>query len=319
MHWKAVRMLAATTVLWCISFPLVKALTMLMESLLPGAGSWFQASLISVTRFGCATLLLFLVTFPTLRRLTRLEVWEGAGLGFFAAGGILLQTDGLVYTSASISAFLTQTFCIWVPVIVAFRDRRLPTHRVVVATMIVLLGVAVLNNVRLGKLPLGRGEWETLLSAVFFAGQIVWLERPLFSGNNPSHFSLVMFLTMTLLSFPILAATWNRPGDVGVIYSSPAFLVLVGALVLFCTIGAFVLMNRWQPLVPATEAAIIYGAEPVLASTFALFLPAIISRRAGIEYTNEVLTWQLIAGGGLIVTANLYLQSGWFSRGPAKP
>jgi hypothetical protein len=70
-------------------------------------------------------------------------------------------------------------------------------------------------------------------------------------------------------------------------------------------------MNKWQPFVPATEAAIIYGAEPVFASIFALFLPAIISRFTRIDYANETITSRLLLGGILIIAANLLLQWRW--------
>src|SRR5690606_28939380 len=121
-----------------------------------------------------------LMHFKSLRQLTRNEIWQGLGLGFFAAGGILFQMDGLSHTSASTSAFLTQGFCVVVPIIVALRDRRLPGGRVFVALLILLAGVAVLSNFNFKTLRLGRGETETLIGAVFFAGQIVWLERPVF-------------------------------------------------------------------------------------------------------------------------------------------
>ena len=137
------------------------------------------------------------------------------------------------------------------------------------------------------------------------------LERPVFSRNNAYHFSLVMFLTIAVIALPILVATSKGAGDAWVIAQTPSMLASMAALVLFSTLAAFVLMNRWQPYVPATEAAIIYGAEPVLASLMALFIPGLLSRFAGIDYANEVLTWELITGGGVIVLANIYLQANW--------
>lgn len=318
LHFRAVRMLTASTLLWAISFPLVKSLSLLQGELVPGSSSWFQTAVVSVLRFGAGALLVALITCRTLPQMTRLEVQEGLGLGVFAGGGILLQMDGLTRTTASISAFLTQTFCIWVVVIVALRDRRGPPARVLLATLGVLAGVAILNNLSWDNLRLGWGEWETLLGAVFFGAQIVWLERPKFSQNNPYHFTVIMFVTIMLMSLPILVSTWGGPAQVWAIARDGGVQVLLGALILFCTFGAFVLMNKWQPYVPATEAAVIYGAEPVLASMFALVLPALISARTGIEYANEALTWQLAAGGGLIVLANVYLQSTWISAPRSK-
>ena len=49
------------------------------------------------------------------------------------------------------------------------------------------------------------------------------------------------------------------------------------------------------------------SARSVFASAWALFLPGWFSRFGGFSYANENLTWQLFAGGGLILVANLLL------------
>jgi drug/metabolite transporter (DMT)-like permease len=312
-HYQAVKMLAATTIFWSLSFPLVKGITILQGRLVPENGSWFHASLTSTARFGASALILLVMCRRTIGGITRSEVWQGFGLGFFAAGGILLQMDGLSYTSASTSAFVTQGFCVIVPLIVAFRERALPSPRVLVALIMLLAGVAILSNFDFKSFRLGRGEAETLLAAFFFAGQILWLDRPVFSRNDANHFSTVMFLTMVAFSLPILVATTRSPRDILVCYSNIGVIVLVAAITFFCTVIAFVQMNKWQPFVSATEAAIIYGTEPVFASALALFLPAFISRATRIDYPNEKITTELIIGGGLILLANLLLQ---FKRRP---
>lgn len=313
-HFLAVRMLALTTVFWSLSFPLVKSLGIIQAKLIPGANTWFNAGLTGFARFGIAAVVMVLIARRTLPRLTRSEIWEGLGLGFFAGAGIILQTDGLGYTSASTSAFITQAFCIFVPIFVAFRDRSLPGLRLIAAILLMVAGVSVLSNFNPRTFHLGRGEAETLLGAVFFAAQILWLERPKFAGNNPLNFSFVMFLTMSLISLPLAIGTAQSARDFVTCYSQPSVIVITLALVFFCTIIAFVEMNKWQPYVPSTEAAIIYGAEPVFASLFALFLPGLISRFAAIQYPNETVTAQLLLGGLLIVSANLLLQWRWRSR-----
>jgi drug/metabolite transporter (DMT)-like permease len=66
-------------------------------------------------------------------------------------------------------------------------------------------------------------------------------------------------------------------------------------------------MTHWQPRVTSTQAGLIYATEPVFASAWALFLPGWYSGFVGIRYANEHLSWQLFAGGGLILVANLLL------------
>ena len=307
-------MLALTTIFWSLSFPLIKAIGILQTQLIPGSNSWFHAGLTAFTRFGLSALVLWLVKPRILLNITPSELWQGLGLGLFGGGGILLQMDGLAHTDASTSAFVTQAYCILVPIIVAFRDRKAPGPRVIAATTIMLAGIAVLSRFDPRTFHLGRGETETLISAFFFAGQILWLERPKFSGNNPLHFSLVMFLVMSAMAAPIVIGTWKGPADVLTCYSHPGVIALAAAITLFCTLGAFIAMNRWQPFVPATEAAIIYGTEPVWASILALFLPAWLSAWTAINYPNETITLQLLIGGTLVLAANCILQWKWKSQ-----
>src|SRR6185436_1727595 len=138
-------------------------------------------------------------------------------------------------------------------------------------------------------LRLGRGEVETLLGSTIFTGQILWLQRPKFVGNNVNHFSLVMFLVIVVASLPIAVVTASPIHDWMAPYRLGSVWIFTGTLTVFCTLGAYVLMNRWQPLLSATQAGLLYCLEPVFASVFALFLPACLSWLAGIDYANEKL------------------------------
>jgi drug/metabolite transporter (DMT)-like permease len=315
---KATGLLVLATLFWGFSFPLMKALGLLVHGLLPQASSWFVASSAMVVRFGVAAVLILVWSARTLARLTWLETWQGLGLGLFSGIGMVLQMDGLAYTSASTSAFLTQSYCVALPGLAALRDRRWPSWLLAVCSCLVMCGVMKLAHLDWNHLQIGRGEVETLLSSAVFAVQILWLERPLFAGNRVRHFSLIMFAMMSLVSLPVALGSMRAGADWSVLYTCKPVIGIMATLVVFCTLIAFVLMNRWQPVLPAPEAALIYAAEPVFASLAALFLPAWLSAAAAIEYENERATWDLIVGGGLITLANLLIQlPALFTPGPA--
>jgi drug/metabolite transporter (DMT)-like permease len=301
-------MLMLATIFWGISFPTMKALGILQERLLPGASSWFVTGLVCALRFGAAAVIMAVWSRKTLPQLTLLEVRQGLGLGIFGGAGLLLQMDGLAYTTASTSAFLTQCYCLILPVYAAVRDRRWPSPLIAVCSLIVISGVAVLSDLNWRNLQLGRGEVETLIASVIFTGQILWLEHPRFAGNRVNHFTVVMFVVMTLLALPPAIGFSRGAADWRVMLSSPALLGLASILVLLCTMVAYVLMNHWQRFLPAAEAGLIYCAEPVFASAFALFLPGWFSAWFGLDYPNESVTVRLLAGGGLITLANLLVQ-----------
>jgi drug/metabolite transporter (DMT)-like permease len=65
------------------------------------------------------------------------------------------------------------------------------------------------------------------------------------------------------------------------------------------------MMNRWQQLLPASQASLIYACEPLITSLFTLFIPAWLSRLAAVNYPNEVIGANLLLGGGLVIAANL--------------
>jgi drug/metabolite transporter (DMT)-like permease len=89
---------------------------------------------------------------------------------------------------------------------------------------------------------------------------------------------------------------------------SPAIVSLLLALTFACTLVTFSLMNHWQRFVTATEAGLIYCAEPLWASLFSLWLPGILTFWTGAAYANEHATTRLLLGGGLITLANVGLQ-----------
>src|SRR5262249_47465962 len=150
---------------------------------------------------------------PTLKQVTAREVRQGIGLGVFGGAGILFQVDGLAHTSASTSAFLTQCYCLLIPLWVAWRRRRWPALKVCASCVMVVIGVGILAGVDWRSLRLGRGELETIIASILFTGQIFLLERPEYSENDVTHFSGVMFATISLLALPIGLLSMKQPTD----------------------------------------------------------------------------------------------------------
>lgn len=307
-HFRACAWLLAATGVWGLSFPFIKATWLAQQEIMPGMSSVFFAAMLAVVRFGVAGLIVGFISLRTLRSTTKLEWEQGIGLGIFGGLGILFQMDGLAYTEASTSAFLTQFYCLVIPFWVAFHQRAFPKFTVVTSSVMVLSGVAILSRFDWRDFKMGRGEAETLIAAVFFAGQILWLERPRYAGNRVGNFTTIMFVVITVLMLPVGAFTLpSGPGWIAA-YLSPKVLLLIAVITFGCTLISYTVMNKWQPHVTATEAGLIYCLEPLYASVFALFLPGWISEFVGIDYPNEHVTIYLLAGGGLITAANVLIQ-----------
>ncbi len=210
---------------------------------------------------------------------------------------MLLQADGLAYTEASTSAFLTTGYAFLLPLLAFVTRRERPSGRVLACVVLMVLGIGILSGFDPETFSIGRGELETLLASVCFAFQILALDQPRFAANRTGPVTTLMFVVVALVALPV-ALAHARPGDFqAVLGNAPSFGLFL-ALFLFSTLGAFVLMNRYQKHVSASEAGVIYGMEPVFASLFALFLPAWFSRLASVSYPNETLDFRLLVGGG---------------------
>src|SRR5271170_4812279 len=296
-------LLIGTTILWGLSFPLLRGLELVQRANAPQLPAAALASADVAVRFGLAALFLLPIYGRQLARVTWREWSQAVGLAFFAAGGLYLQTLGLAWTDASIAAFLTQLYTLIVPLIVAVRDRRFPSLRVVVACVLVLAGAALLSPGLLRHFILGPGELVIILSTFFMASQIVWVERPLYAENRAGVVTLIMFAILAGMFSAGYFTVGGTVHDAGQLFGTPVLWMLTLALVLLCTVFNFLIMNAWQRCVSATEAGLIYCIEPVIATILSAFLPGWISRIAGITYTNETLTWSLLVGGVLIVGA----------------
>jgi len=315
VHAQAVLMLLLANLYWGLSFPLTKAILLVNQQLVPASGTWFVTAYSIAPRFLLAGAVLLVVLRKNLGTFTRSEITQGALLGVTAGAGMLFQNDGLQFTSASVSAFLSQFYAIMIPVWLAARLRRWPPGVVLVCVGLVLAGVAILGRFDFQTLRFGRGELETLLGSVFFMMQILLLDRTEFAANRALPVTLAMFAVEAGLFSAMALGTAPAPAALVTPWTSGAWLGMTGLLTLFCTLGAFTIMNRWQPKITATEAGLIYCIEPVFASLLALFLPALFSRWAGLDYANERVTWHLLVGGGLITLANVLIQV----KPPPKP
>ena len=304
---KAIGMLILATPCWALSFPVMKALELEQQRLLPGVGSWFFTALGVMVRFGISGLVM-LPLLLRVGRFTRREVEQGLVLALFGGAGIFFQMDGLAYTAVSTSAFLTQGYTVFIPLLVFLTTRRFPSLKICICIVMVMIGIGVLANVNFQELKLGRGELETLLASLLFTGQIVCLEQPRYAQNRPTQFSIVMFLAMALLSLPVVLATAPRLEDCVRVYSSPVAVGFMAILIVVSTLAGYLIMNYWQKKVAATEAGLIYCIEPVCASSLALFLPGWFSQWGRINYPNETLTDHLLIGGVLVTVANVLLQ-----------
>ena len=313
----AVPRLLLATAAWGLSFSTGKAVMLAQSLVIPGREEWFHSALILFVRMTLATLIMGLFYPREMRRTGKSELHQGVLLGVFGGLGMLLQTDAQHVMPASTSAFFTQFTCIFVPVVLALKNRAWPTSRVVTSCVLVLAGCAILSGFSAEGLTFGRGEWETIGAAALFTGQILVLEMGAFRANEMRATATIMFATKALVLLPVLVLGGGAHGghagggalalQIASAFCTGPVLLMTGLLTCFSTVYGYATMTRWQPLVSPVQAGLIYATEPVFATLWALFLPAWFSRISGVSYPNESLTGPFYLGALLILGANLLL------------
>lgn len=336
--WVAIGALVAVNALWGLSFPIIKSMNLQMEHAAGLESSKIDSSLrIAFTagmiaiRFTFAFLLLFALGWRMVMQATLSEWKAGALVGLLFYVGLVLQVMGLATIPASRSGFLTSLTAVFTPLFSALVLRRFPATNVWIGGVIALIGVSLLTGLlqwsqwQLSIAPDAMSKWTagdtlTTLGSVLFTGQLLLVD---YYGKrlNTTAITPGMFLTVAVaagLTFLCLQKAQidsslanstiqeSIPMFSTQLFLSPMFIGLFIFLAFFCSVLAFVGMNRYQPHVSAVQASVIYSTEPVFASMAALFLPSLLgSFSASFAFPNEELSLTLILGGTLVLAANL--------------
>jgi drug/metabolite transporter (DMT)-like permease len=293
-------MLTVVTVLWGFSFVLMKNW---QESAKRCPGGVVLASFTLIAMRMILALALLALFRPRLFSApSRREHLSGSAIGVVFFCGFMLQTLGLAWTTPALSAFITSMGSALVPIIGWFWFR-IPVRLV----SLLGLGVGVLGAGVLGidstlTWSWGPGEYLTLVASMVFAVEILMLDR-LGRKVESANLTVAFMGTAGVLAAVgavclIVAGTQVSPwaGWLTNLLSRRDVLLNLGLLTVFSTVLAFHWMNVYQPRIPASRAALIYLLEPVFGSAFSIW--------AG----HDVLSMNLLIGGGLILGGNLLVE-----------
>lgn len=236
-------------------------------------------------RFGLASVLFILFFRNRLKNGAWKPVKHGAVLGMFLFVGFSLQTVGLLYTTASKSAFITGLLVVMTPILQIIIERKPPRAGNIIGIAIVTVGLYLLTSPEGSELNLG--DILTLGCALCFALYVVYLD--VFSRNGSAEgLTIVQFVVCAIAG--AIVALGIEPVTFQVSLGS---VVGVLYLVVFATIVAIYVQTKYQKDTTPTRAAVIFSAEPVVA--------ALIASVA----LNETIGPQGVIGGGLIVAGVL--------------
>ncbi len=242
-------------------------------------------------RFLLAGVALLLIAGRPTGPCARASLWVGA----FLFLGYFFQTQGLRWTTASKSAFITGFAVVLVPVITSVIYRRFAGWGAMVGVAMAVAGLSLLTNPE-GGASINRGDIWTLACAGAFAMHIVLLGH--YSRQVPAR----PLATGQVLTAALLAAGSFPWAETPRLSLSPRVLLAVLVTGLLATALAFSTQTWAQQFTSPTHTALIFSLEPVFAwLTSAVWLGERMSGRAAL---GAVL---ILAG---IVVAELRGRSG---------
>lgn len=245
-------------------------------------------------RFCCAAVIWVCVVKGARKSWERKILWRGAVLGLILAVGIVIQHVGLARSREPVIAFLTSLTVVIVPLIAWVIHKQPPRLRLAIAVLLALGGIWLLTDATAAGF--GVGEWLGFGCAVVFSIELVLINRWV-SSSSTDAITGIMFMTVGVVCL-VLSAIHPALGELHVSQLlTRNFLAEITLLTLLTTVLAFGLMNRYQPQVNVTRAAIIYLFEPLFATFYAWI------------YNGRTLTYSELLGAGLILLANLFAEA----------
>jgi len=220
------------------------------------------------TRFALAALLVGGVFHKTIRTNYRKGQWKGGIItGVFLFLAFFIQILGLERSTPSNNAFITGAYVVMVPFIWWIISKKRPAVIIFISSFLSLGGVAVLSVKSAGGIAVNSGDLLTLLSACFFALQIV--ATGIFAPSI--HYILLVFMqfcTAAVLSFGVFLAGGRDITGLSGFQGIGSILFLS----VFSTFLCYFLQTYAQRFVSSSKAGIIMGMEALFGTLFSVII-----------------------------------------------
>jgi drug/metabolite transporter (DMT)-like permease len=247
-------------------------------------------------RFTLAGVLLVLISAPKLKDIDKRVLADGFLLGIALFLAYAFQTFGLTVTLASITAFITGLYVVFVPILSSLFLKKLPRQEAMVGVVLATIGLALITLQDTFLLSLG--EFLVLLCAFFVAIHIILTDK--FSRRNDSTLLTLVQVNVVAL-FSLIFSVLFDPRIIPQQFSQQLIFSLIITSI-FATVVAFVIQMGMQKHTTPTKTAIIFIMEPVSAAFFSYWLG------------GELLTTKQYAGTFLILLAMVFTEGGTYLK-----
>lgn len=186
---------------------------------------------------------------------------------FFLTVMILLQTWGMLYTTATKSGFITILYIVLVPLLETAVARKKIPLQLWLCIVISLIGIYLIVDPSWDQ-SFNLGDFLTLLCALGAALQIITVDRV--SGQIENAFMFNTLQSVWAVGLLMLAQPFQSGS---LIVASPSVVAWVGvlSLALGSTLIAFYLQIRAQKVLSSTVSSLFFLLESPFALLFAYF------------------------------------------------
>lgn len=267
--------LLLVTIFWGAGFPITKFALQTIPPL-------YHIGL----RFLIAAVLLSIIFYRKMSKVDKSILKPAATMAVLLFLTYALQTVGLLYTTASKSAFYSGLAVLFVPMLSYIFYKAKMNINTLISIVLAISGLFLLSfsgNV----FSFNIGDLMTVLNSLSYA-VLLLLTSNYVKEHDPTQLSIVQMYIVAILGFfaAIIFDKWDTP------MSLLSFNSLMFSAVL-CTAFAFWMQATAQKLTSASHMALIFTMEPVFGAFTAWLL------------LNENLGLKGFVGGGFIILAML--------------
>ena len=241
-------------------------------------------------RFCMAGIIMVGIFFKKVIKINKTALIQGCVLGVTVALAYFTQTWGLKYTTPSRNAFLTALYCILCPFICwIFLKRKPKIYNLISAVLsIVGIGLISLSGQKGGGTNLLLGDGLTLVCAVFYSLQIIFIDKYQGAGTDTLQLITVQFFVVGVILLGLSACLELPVSGLQAYKMNGEQWGKVLYLTFACTLFAQGAQMFGQRYTSPNQSAIILSLEAVFGMVFSLILG------------DEVLTLPLGIGFGII-------------------
>lgn len=227
-------------------------------------------------RFLFAGIVLALIFFKRLKNIDKNTFIAGIVLGVWVALAYMTQTIGLMHTTPGRNAFITSSYCVMCPFLIWVLFKKKPKAYNVISALLCLVGIGFISfsndGGTSGNFFLGDGL--TLVSAVFFALQIIFNDKYQKLGRNTLFLLIVQFITVGVL-FAVASLIFELPvRGINAYALNTEQLLKIGYLTVACTLFAQSAQMIGQKFTKPNQSAIILSLEAVFGMLFSVIVGA---------------------------------------------